>query len=101
MTDGGPNYTPAGASRSYYSSRASGFGSETAHKHCRQVLKRFKEIGVEVLSYYIGSSGLYNRDYEINAFKQSYGKDGVFVPVENFSMVSKSLNDLLIRSATR
>ena len=99
MTDGGPNYTPAGVSRTYYA--PSGFGSDTAHRHCRQVLKRFREIGVEVLSYYIGSNGIYNREYEINAFKKSYGKDGVFVPVENFSMVSKSLNDLLIRSATR
>ena len=101
MTDGGANYTPAGQRRGYYNH---GFGSETAQKHCRQMLKRFREIGIVCMSYFIGRShnfsGSYH-DWEKNSFKSAYGKDGVFVPLDNFSMISKSFNDLLTRSVER
>jgi len=102
LTDGGANYTPAGSRYNSYSSRY-GFGNEVAQKHCRQMLKRFKEIGIECMSYYIGhASGVgYYSEWELNSFKAAYGKDGVFVPMDNFSMISKSLNDLLTRSTLR
>jgi hypothetical protein len=100
MTDGGANYAPAGLRYNTITSRY-GFGSEVAQKHCRQMLKRFKEIGIECLSYYIGNSGVYYSEWEQKSFKASYGKDGVFVPMDNFSMISKSLNDLLTRSTLR
>lgn len=98
MTDGGANYTPAGSRWTGY---RSGFGNEGAQKHCRQMLKRFKEVGIECLSYFIGTSGGYYSEWEQKSFKASYGQDGVFVPMGNFSMISKSVNDLLTRSTVR
>jgi hypothetical protein len=100
MTDGGANYTPAGSRYNSYTQR-SGFGNEGAQKHCRQMLKRFKEIGIDCMSYFIGSSSGYYSEWEQKSFKSSYGKDGVMVPMDNFSMISKSVNDLLTRSAVR
>jgi hypothetical protein len=29
-------------------------------------------------------------------FKKSYGRNGVSVPLDNFSMISRSVNDLLV-----
>jgi len=95
MTDGGANYVPINRNYHHYD----GFGAEIAQKHCRQILKQFKESGIECLSYFISNHGGY--DYEERAFKNSYGKDGVMVPMDNFSMISKSLNDLLTRSTVR
>ena len=102
MTDGGANYTPVGTGYNSYSGRW-GFSNEVAQKHCRQMIKRFKEIGIECMSYFIGNAngvGYYS-EWEVNSFKASYGKEGVFVPMDNFSMISKSLNDLLTRSTLR
>lgn len=99
MTDGGANYTPVGARSSYDSN----YGGELAHRHCRRLLKQFKEIGIECLSYFITGSmfGSKYNDWETKAFKNSYGKDGVMIPMDNFSMISKTLNDLLTRSTIR
>jgi len=99
MTDGGANYTPAGRNRWSYEDYHNGEG---AYRHCRQMLKRFREAGIECLSYFICTTGKYYRgDYEETAFKSSYGKDGVMIPMDNFSMISKTLNDLLTRSTVR
>lgn len=99
MTDGGANYTPAGRNRWSYEDYHNGEG---AYRHCRQMLKRFREAGIECLSYFIcNQNSKYYRDYEETAFKSSYGKDGVMIPMDNFSMISKTLNDLLTRSTVR
>jgi len=98
MTDGGANYTPAGQKFSYEDS----YSGLPAQRHCRQILKRFKESGIECLSYFLSSNSKYGfGEYEENAFKSSYGKDGVMIPMDNFSMISKTLNDLLTRSTVR
>lgn len=98
MTDGGANYTPAGRRGGYYNER---YGGDVAHRHCRQTLKRFREIGIECLSYFITGNHHYHSEWEKTAFKNSYGKDGVMIPMDNFSMISKTLNDLLTRSTVR
>ena len=60
------------------------------------MMKSFKEININILSYFIGHSHSYGRDRDMEVFKKSYGRSGVNVPLDNFSMISRSVNDLLV-----
>jgi len=64
--------------------------------HCKKMMKSFKEININILSYFIGSSYAYGRDRDMEVFKNCYGRSGVNVPLDNFSMISRSVNDLLV-----
>ena len=53
-------------------------------------------MNINILSYFIGHTDRYGRDRDMVTFKDSYGRNGVNVPLDNFSMISRSVNDLLI-----
>jgi len=98
MTDGQPNYSPS-VTRVYNAYR--GFnaweGVESAPvRHCKKMMKSFKEMNINILSYFIGHKNSYGRNTDMEVFKDSYGRNGVNVPLDNFSMISRSVNDLLI-----
>ena len=101
MTDGQPNYSPS-VSRGYNSYNSyRGFnaweGADSAPvRHCKKMMKSFKEMNINILSYFIGHTSRYSRDRDMITFKDSYGRNGVNVPLDNFSMISRSVNDLLI-----
>ena len=102
MTDGQPNYSPSVA-RGYYAGNGynNGFNAwdsvdSPAVRHCKKMLKSFKEMNINILSYFIGHAHTYGRDRDMEVFKNSYGRHGVSVPLDNFSMISRSVNDLLI-----
>jgi hypothetical protein len=60
------------------------------------MVKSFKEMNINILSYFIGHDHKYGRDRDMEIFKKSYGRSGVNVPLDNFSMISRSVNDLLV-----
>ena len=100
MTDGQPNYSPS-VSRGYGYNSYRGFnaweGADSAPvRHCKKMMKSFKEMNINILSYFIGHTAKYGRDRDMVTFKDSYGRNGVNVPLDNFSMISRSVNDLLI-----
>ena len=100
MTDGQPNYSPS-VSRGYGYNSYRGFnaweGADSAPvRHCKKMMKSFKEMNINILSYFIGHTSRYSRDRDMITFKDSYGRNGVNVPLDNFSMISRSVNDLLI-----
>ena len=53
-------------------------------------------MNIKILSYFIGHKNSYGRNTDMEVFKGSYGRNGVNVPLENFSMISRSVNDLLV-----
>jgi hypothetical protein len=98
MTDGQPNYSPS--TRNYYN-QSTGFNAwdsddSSAVRHCNKMVKSFKEMNINILSYFIGHDHKYGRDRDMEVFKNSYGRNGVSVPLDNFSMISRSVNDLLV-----
>ena len=98
MTDGQPNYSPS--TRNYYN-QSTGFNAwdsddSSAVRHCKKMMKSFKEMNINILSYFIGHAHTYGRDRDMEIFKKSYGRNGVSVPLDNFSMISRSVNDLLV-----
>ena len=99
MTDGQPNYSPSVGRGGYSSYR--GFNAwdgvdSPPVRHCKKMMKSFKEMNINILSYFIGHTNRYGRDRDMVTFKDSYGRNGVNVPLDNFSMISRSVNDLLI-----
>ena len=99
MTDGQPNYQPSG-NRGYHGN-FTGWNyyddsDSVAVRHCKKMMKSFKEMNIKILSYFIGHKNSYGRNTDMEVFKGSYGRNGVNVPLENFSMISRSVNDLLI-----
>ena len=97
MTDGQPNYTAMGSRGNSFSGWNYYDDSDSpAVKHCKKMMKSFKEMNIKILSYFIGHKDRYGRNMDVEVFKNSYGRSGVDVPLDNFSMISRSVNDLLI-----
>lgn len=98
MTDGQPNYSSTNGRSSFsgWNYHLSNEPDSSAERHCKKMMKSFKEININILSYFIGHSHSYGRDRDMEVFKKSYGRSGVNVPLDNFSMISRSVNDLLV-----
>jgi hypothetical protein len=62
-----------------------------AHQHTKKQVKKMKNAGIKVLSYYISRFG-YNDDKINRIFKTMYGKDAVTIDTDNIAAVAKSMN---------
>ena len=67
----------------YYHDRALG--------HTKKMVQEFRNRGIKVLSYFIGSGG-YSVDREMTDFKKMYGSDSEFIDVTSVMSVSKTMN---------
>ena len=63
---------------------------DSALNHTKSMVKKIKERGVQVLSYYIGDS--YDRRDNMKDFKTMYGKDSQFVDVTSVTAVARTMN---------
>ena len=61
-----------------------------AINHTKLMVKKIRELGIKVLSYYIG--GGYDRESSMGDFKAMYGKDSQFVDVTSVTAVSRTMN---------
>ena len=59
--------------------------------HTKKMVKEFRNRGIKVLSYFIGSGG-YRMDREMEDFKKMYGGDSEFIDVTSVMSVSKTMN---------
>jgi hypothetical protein len=64
------------------------YGGEYAINHTADQVKKIRQAGVKVLSYFI-SDGYH---YGTESFRKMYGKDSEFINVENVAELAKSLN---------
>jgi len=63
---------------------------DTAINHTKLMVKKIRERGIKVLSYYIGDS--YDGNRYMGDFKRMYGKDSQFVDVTSVTAVSRTMN---------
>ncbi len=70
------------------------YNGEEALKHTKKMTNKIRNMGVKVMSYYIGSS--YERDSNKNDFKKMYGKDAHFINVTNVFEVAKTMNKMFL-----
>ena len=70
------------------------YDHNTAVKHCKQTMTKFRNSGIQVLSYFV-----YSSDYELQSirptFTDMYGSSACFIDISSLSQLSSSINRLL------
>ena len=66
------------------------YSGTEALKHTKKMTNKIRNMGVKVMSYYIG--GEYERESNMNDFKKMYGNDAEFINVTNVMEISKTMN---------
>jgi hypothetical protein len=91
FSDGQPSYSISrGSDEIQYS-------GEAANLHTKKQVKKIRDSGIDVLSYFItdyGSNFEHSSDWR--AFKTMYGNDAKYVNVENMFEVAKTMNELFL-----
>lgn len=67
------------------------YGYAASYSHTRRLMKEFREAGIHILSYYIGTGSTHD------GFRQMYGTDAVFIDPSQISGIVRTLNKLLMR----
>ena len=65
------------------------YGGAAARKHTAEQVKKMRQAGIKVLSYYIAD---YGYEYGSDGFKEMYGKDAEFIDTSNMNQLAKTLN---------
>ena len=86
-----------------YSDGAPWFGNKDIHytgteaiKHCQKMVKKIRNNGIKVMSYFISSG---NYDYVGNdkqTFTRMYGNDAAFINPTNMMEVAKTMNKMFL-----
>lgn len=91
FSDGQPSYSISrGSDEMHYS-------GEPAALHTKQQVKKIRESGIDVLSYFITDYGTnFEHSSDWRVFKTMYGNDAKYVNVENMFEVAKTMNELFL-----
>ena len=65
------------------------YGGHEARKHTATQVKKMKQAGVNVLSYFVSD---YDASYGSDGFREMYGKDAEFIDTNNMAQLAKTLN---------
>ena len=91
FSDGQPSYSISRGSDDIQ------YSGEPAALHTKKQVKKIRECGIDVLSYFItdyGSNFEHSSDWRV--FKTMYGNDAKYVNVENMFEVAKTMNELFL-----
>ena len=77
----------------YFSNKDINYYSTDAEKHCRKMVKKIKNRGIKILSYFVTD---YEYDTERQSFKNMYGKDAAFINPKNMMEVAKTMNTMFL-----
>ena len=94
FSDGEPWFQCAGVS----------YNGDIAYKHTADQVKTIKKRGIHVMSYFIENGPNTNakrRSASRAVFELMYGKDAVFIDVNNVKSVSKTINNLFLNRKKR
>lgn len=72
------------------------FGGEYAILHCADMMKKFRNVGIEILSFYIEDGG----SVLSNDFRRMYGKDASLIDESRLADLARALNKLFERNIT-
>jgi hypothetical protein len=91
FSDGQPSYSISkGSDEMQYS-------GEPAAIHTKQQVKKIRDSGIDVLSYFITDYGAnFEHSSDWRVFKTMYGNDAKYVNVENMFEVAKTMNELFL-----
>jgi hypothetical protein len=74
----------------YYGNSDINYQGRDAESHTRKMCNKMRDMGISVLSYFIGGS--YESDRDNEAFTNMYGKDAQFINATNMMQVAKTMN---------
>jgi len=74
----------------YYGNNEIQYQGRDAESHTRKMVNNMRNIGISVLSYFIG--GEYSYDSDNESFTNMYGKDAEFINATNMMQVAKTMN---------
>jgi len=74
----------------YYSNNEINYNGGEAERHTRKMCDKMRQMGISVLSYFIG--GGYDSDRDNDSFTNMYGKDAEFINATNMMQVAKTMN---------
>tara|TARA_B100001123_G_scaffold321271_1_gene360313 strand:- start:1266 stop:3443 length:2178 start_codon:yes stop_codon:yes gene_type:complete len=79
----------------YYSNSSIDYRGHYAENHTRKMVNDMKDMGLKVMSYFIGDDYSYGNDKE--SFTKMYGKDASFINATNMMQVAKTMNDKFLQ----
>lgn len=83
FSDGAPYWSGGTGNQSYY------YGGDHACKHTATQVKKMKDRGIKIISYFIESGGI-----DMNTqFKMCYGKDANLIDTNNVAQLAKTMNN--------
>jgi hypothetical protein len=86
FSDGAPGHSFT----DYKTNQRYSYGGEEAYRHCRSLMTEFRNVGIKILSYFLGDQ------YYAGPFKQMYGLDARFIDTDSITAVAGTLNKLLL-----
>lgn len=85
ISDGEPNF----------GNESINYSREVASKHTAEMVKRIKQRGIGVLSYFVSDYTPYESSKRV--FSAMYGKDAKFIDVNGLVPITKTLNELFLK----
>ena len=76
----------------YYGNSEIYYGGHQAEMHTRKMVTKMKNMGMKVMSYFIGGEYGYSFDRDMKAFKTMYGSDASFIKATNMMEVARTMN---------
>ena len=72
------------------------YGGTNALLHTKKMVNQIKDMGIQVMSYFVGDSG-YSYSRSRDNFKTMYGSDSKFIDVTQIVPITKTLNELFMK----
>lgn len=85
ISDGEPNF----------GNESINYSRQVASKHTAEMVKRIKQRGIGVLSYFVSDYTPYESSKKV--FSEMYGKDAKFIDVNGLVPITKTLNELFLK----
>lgn len=68
------------------------YSGQRSWNHTRNQINKIKDMGYNVISYFIGEHGDNSMFSDVKAFKDMYGKDAQYINVGNFNQITNTIN---------
>jgi len=81
----------------YFSGKDFYYSGHTAVKHTRREIEKFRNVGIEVLSFYVTDG--WTRDGAMLDFKKMYGKDATTIDPTKMVALAKELNKKFLQKS--
>jgi hypothetical protein len=76
------------------------YRDQVSVKHTKNQVKKIREKGYEILSYFINSGEDENINSNPKQFREMYGKNSVFIDVNNITEICKTMNALFLKKTS-